>query len=292
MIKTLRQWISRALALAVLGPLSAHAASSLVGIDGSAAHTLLTGDSAAGGIVALLIVGALTMVAGIAGAVLSDRREAFLAMGFVLGWVAWTSGRIGRIYLLAPDASTAIKLAAECALLIAFVVLAGVLVSRSDESDPFTSFSLNRIKGWLGQQSMLIALGAALVAGGAIAWVFGSYDFPGQSTGVGFLAGIAAGVAGTLAAGAMQGKAGHDGTPFAPMMLGVMLAGVLLPLLTIVYPGLGSIQELVLKGDLPGTVIVSPAAWLTGALLGVPMGHSWVEQTHAHANAQPVSSGS
>ncbi|MFG0314594.1 MAG: hypothetical protein ACF8LL_10470 [Phycisphaerales bacterium] len=292
MIKTLRQWISRALALAVLGPLSAHVASGIVGIDGSAAHTLLTGDSAAGGIVALLIVGALTLVAGVTGTVLSDRREGFLAMGFVLGWVAWTSGRIGRIYLLAPDPSTSIKLAAEGALLTAFVVLTAVLMSRSDDSDPITSFSLSRVKKWLGQQAMLTSLGAALAAGAVIAWVFGSYDFPGQSTGVGFLAGIAAGVAGALAAGAVQGKSEHDGTPFAPMMLGVMLAGVLLPLLTIVYPGLGSIEELVLKGDLPGTMIVSPAAWLTGALLGVPMGHSWVEQTHAHANAQPASSGS
>lgn len=292
MIKTLRQWISRALALAVLGPLSAYVASGLVGMDGSSAHTLLTGSSLAGGVVALLIVGALTMVAGIVGAVLSDRREGFLAMGFVLGWVAWTSGRIGRLYLLAPDSSTAIKLAVEGALLMAIVVLSAVFMSRSDESDPFTSFSLSRIKGWLGQQAMLIALGAALVAGAAIAWVFGSYDLPGQSTGVGFLAGIAGGVAGALAAGSMQGKGKHDGTPFAPMMLGVMLAGVLLPLLAIVYPGLGSIEELVLKGDLPGTMIVSPAAWLTGALLGVPMGHSWVEQTHAHANPQPVSSGS
>lgn len=290
MIKTLRQWISRALALAVFGPVCAQVAGGLVGVDGSGEHTLLTGNAIGSGVITLIIVGVLTVISGVIGAVLGGRREGFLAMGFVLGWVAWTSGRVGRIYLLSPDTGTSIRLALEGALLMAFVLLAGVLMSRSDESDPITSFSLKRITGWMRQPAFLGAMGVALVAGAAMAWVFGTYDFAGQSTGVGFLAGIVAGVAGAMTAGSMRGKEEHDGTPFAPIMIGVMLASVVLALVSVVYPGMGAVEELVLKGDLPGTMIVSPAAWMCGALLGVPMGHSWVEQTQAHVHHQASSS--
>lgn len=289
MIKTLRQWISRAIALAVLGPVCAYVAGRLVGVDGSAEHTLLTGDSFVSGVMALVIVGALTVASGVIGSVLGGRREGFLAMGFVLGWVAWTSGRVGRIYLLSPEAGTSVKLAIEGLALLVFIVLAGVLMSRADEDEPITSFSLSRLTGWLREPALLGSLGIALVASAAVSWLFGAYDFPGQSTGVGFIGGVLAGVAGALTAASMRGKDGHDGTPFAPVMIGVLLAAVVLPLVAIVYPGLGAVEELVLKGELPGTMIVSPAAWGVGALLGVPVGHSWVEhshaQTHEHAAA-------
>ena len=290
MIKILRQWISRALALALIGPIAASIAGGLNALDGSGAHTLLTSNAFVSGLIALVCVGALTCIAGVIGSLLGGRREGFLAMGFVLGWVAWTSGRIGQVYMLAPEVGTSIKLAIEAAVLIAFVMIAGVIVSANDENDPLSSFSLKRLSGWLRQAPMLSAMGAAILVAGLVSLFMGAYDFPGQSTGVGFIGGIVAGVAGSMAAASMQGKEGHTGTPFAPVMLGVMIAGVIFPLVTIVYPGFGSMEEMVLRGTLPGFVIVSPVAWVMGALLGVPVGHSWVEHSqekvhqgaHAH----------
>lgn len=279
MIKILRQWISRALALALIGPIASSVAGNLHAPDGSGAHTLLTGDAFVYGLIALVIVGALTSVAGVVGGVLGGRREGFLAMGFVLGWVAWTSGRVGQVYQLTPEAGTSIKLAIEGVVLIVFVVIAGVIVSKNDADDPMTSFAPKRLAGWMRQTPMLGTMGAALVAGGVVAMFLGSYDFPGQSTGVGFMGGIVGGVVGAMTAASMHGKDEHQGTPFAPIMLGVMLAGVIFPLVTIVFPGFGSMEEMVLKGTLPGFVIVSPAAWVMGAMLGVPVGHSWVEHS-------------
>jgi hypothetical protein len=284
MVKIIRQWISRAIALALIGPVAASVAGGLSAVDGSGAHTLLTGESFVHGLIVLLIVGVLVGIAGIVGSVLDGRREAFLAMGFVLGWVAWTSGRIGQVYNLSPEAGTSIRLAVEGLLLGVCVIIASAIVSLKNDDDLLTSFSPKRLLEWGGQVSMLASLGSALVVAGIVSMLLGTYDFPGQSTGVGFFAGILGGVAGSMVAVSMHGKDGHDGTPFAPVMIGVMLASVVYPLVTIVYPGFGSMQELVLDGTYPGFLIVSPAAWVMGALLGVPVGHSWVE--HSHEKAQ------
>ncbi|MFG0299217.1 MAG: hypothetical protein ACF8K1_06430 [Phycisphaerales bacterium JB047] len=287
MMHAIRQWISRAVALGVIGPIAAELAGRVVAPDGSKQHTLLSGASLGAGIMALLSVGLLVALMGFLGAALGGRRESLLGMGFVLGWVAWTSGRLGRVYQLSPDSSTLIMLAVEALVLLLIVLVVGALLSRNDESDPISSFKPDRLRGWLQNKAMLGAMVGALAASGAVAWLFGRSDLPGQSIGVGFLAGIMAGVVGAMIAGSMsEEKGGHSGTPFAPVMLGVMLCGVLVPLVGIITPGAESLAELVYKGSLPGYLIVSPTAWIAGALIGVPVGHSWIEHSHAHTGPQ------
>jgi hypothetical protein len=287
MTQIIQQWISRAIALGVMGPAAAYISNGLKGVDGSGDHTLLASESISSGFIALVLVGLCAAVSGVIGGTIGGgRRESFLAIGFVLGWVAWTSGRMGHVLMLSPEIGTMLKLAIEGVLLGVFVIVSVALVSRSDEQDPMTSFSPKRVLGWLTQAPMLGAMGAGLVACGVIAMVFAVYDYPGQSTGVGFIAGIFAGLAGTLVAGSMAGKDEHKGTGFAPIMIGVMLAGVVFPLVGIVYPGFGSIDAMVLKGELPGIVMVSPTAWIVGAMLGVPIGHSWVEHSQAKVQDQ------
>ena len=283
MMHTIRQWISRAIALGVIGPIASQVAGRLMASDGSGEHTLLTGTSMGAGIMALVVVGLLTLAAGLIGGILGDRREGLLGMGFVLGWVAWTSGRIGNIYSLSPEVGTSVSFAIETLLLMMFVVVAAMLISRNDDRDPISSFKCDRMKGWMKHSAMLGAMGAALVSAAVMSWLFAVQDLPGQSIGVGFLAGIMAGVVGAMTASSLQGKTDHRGTPYAPVMLGVMLAGVLMPLVGIVKPGLASMEIMQLKGTLPGYLALSPAAWIAGALLGVPVGHSWVEHSNAQA---------
>ncbi|MAO22645.1 MAG: hypothetical protein CMJ35_07100 [Phycisphaerae bacterium] len=284
MMLAIRQWISRAIALGVIGPIAAELAGRVVAPDGSKQHTLLSGVSLGAGIIALLGVGLLVALMGFLGGMLGGRRESLLGMGFVLGWVAWTSGRLGRVYQLAPDSGTLVMLAVEALVLLLVVLVVGALLSRNDESDPISSFKPDRLRGWLQNKAMLGAMVGALVASGVVAWLFGRSDLPGQSIGVGFLAGIMAGVVGAMIAGSMsEEKGGHSGTPYAPVMLGVMLCGVIAPLVGIFMPGAGALEELVYKGGLPGYLIVSPSAWAGGALIGVPVGHSWIEHSHAHA---------
>ncbi len=288
MMQTIRQWISRAIALCVIGPIAANIASGPVGSDGSSQHTLLTVDSMSAGIVALLVVSGLIVLMGVVGAKLGGRREGLLCMGFVLGWVAWTQGRMGQVYLLSPDAGTSVKLAIESLGLMLVVLFAGVLISRDSEKDPVSSFAPAHLRSWIRNKAMLGALGGGVVGAVAMAWLFGRTDLPGQSVGVGLFGGILAGVVGAMSAASLNGKAEHTGTPFAPIIFGVMLAGVLGPLVGIVAPGLGEIGELAIVGELPGYLALSPAAWVMGALIGVPVGHSWVEHSHARVEHKPA----
>lgn len=294
MMHTIRQWISRALALAVFGPIAAGIAQGPVASDGSGSHTLFTVEPFGTGLVALVLVGLLLALTGLIGNVLGGRRESLLCMSFVLGWVAWTSGRLGHVYLLSSESSTSIMLAIEALLLTVLVMLIAAMVSggKDQEQDQVSSFAISQLKSALKDSALLGAMGASLVAAGAIAWLFARTDLPGQSVGVGFLSGVGSGIVGTLVSGSMHGKEKHTGTPFAPIMLGVMLCGVLAPLIGMVVPGSNKLGTLALAGDLPGYLALSPAAWMMGALLGVPVGHGWVEQSHAQVASQPASSAS
>lgn len=289
MMHTIRQWISRALALAVIGPIAAGIGQGAVAADGSGAHTLLTVTSLGAGVVALALIGLLLLVSGLIGTLMAGRREALLAMSFVLGWVAWSSGRLGHVYLLSPTAGTGVMLAVEGLLLGVLVVAVAMLLSKDQGQDPTSSFSSVHLKKWIKDPALLASLGAALAAAGIVAWLFARSDLAGQSVGVGLLAGIAGGVAGAMVASSMHGKHTHSGTPYAPIMAGVMLCGVVMPLLGIVVPGVGKLAGLALAGDLPGYLALSPAAWVMGALIGVPVGHGWVEQSHNQVASQPAS---
>lgn len=281
MMHTIRQWISRALALALIGPLAASVAQGPVAADGSGSHTLLTVESLRAGLVALLLVGGLLAIAAVVAKILSGRREALLCMSFVLGWVAWTSGRLGHVYQLPHAGTASVRLAIEGVLLTLLVFAVGALISRDREQDRMSSFSPHQLRSSLMNRAMLGAMGAGLVGAGVLAWLFARTDMPGQSVGVAMLAGMGGGVAGALVAGSMQGKDKHAGTLFAPIMLGVMLCGVISSLLGIFVPGSNALGSLARTGDLPGYLAISPAAWAMGALLGVPVGLGWVEHSQS-----------
>ena len=288
----MKQWIARAISLCVVGPIAAMIASGVVAPDGSHSTTFLTSSSMGSGGIALAIVLGLVLVMGVCFGRLIDRREGLLNIAFVLGWVAWTMGRMGEVYRISPESGTLIALAIEGLVVSCAVLLALVLMTNPSKgmvhghSDDISRFDVGYLKGALctkaGIASMLAAFAGALV----ISTVWGQNDLPGQSVGVGFFAGIGAGLAGTLAATSIN-KSGHSIKPtaFAPVIVGVMLCSVLTPLIGIIKPGSGGLLELVMAADLPGYLIVSPMAWTMGALLGVPMGHSWVEHSVQQAGA-------
>ncbi|MEX0877039.1 MAG: hypothetical protein WD114_06230 [Phycisphaerales bacterium] len=292
MLHVLKQWAARALSLCVIGPAAAWVAHRVLAADGTHQTTLLTGDSLTTGLSSLVGVALLVLLTGVIVARLVDRREGLLNMAFVLGWVAWTSGQLGEVFRVRPDTGTLVMLAAEGLLLTGAVLLAGVLMTdpqrggRMGQPDDVSRFDLPLLFSSLTSKPGLAAMLAGIVGAAAVAMLFGQSDLPGQSVGVGFGAGILGGVAGAMAAGSMRG--GDEelvATPYAPIMLGVMLCAVIAPLLGIVRPGAGDLAGLVVRGDLPGYLIVSPSAWVICALLGVPVGHSWVEHSAAQANA-------
>ncbi len=286
-----KQWIARGLSLCVIGPMCAMIAGRVVGADGTHHTTFLTGSSIGSGALALALVLGLALVMGVVIGRVVDRREGMLNIAFVFGWVAWTSGRLGEVYRVAPESGTLIKLGIEGAVILVGVLVALVAMTGprgEDDRDDVSRFDLAFVHRSMVQASGWGALGAAVVGALVFSWLFGQTDLPGQSVGVGFGAGIAAGTLGTLVANMMRdAKEKEAMTAFAPIMIGVMLCSVLGVGIGLVKPGADGLLALVVHGDLPGYLIVSPMAWSMGALLGVPIGHSWVEHSvHQAVSAQ------
>ncbi len=288
----LKQWFARALSLCVVGPICAMLLSRVDAFDGSEHTTFLTGSSFAGGFMCLLAVLGLILVMGAGIGRLVDRREGLLNIGFVLGWVAWSSGRMGMVYRMTPESGVLLKLAVEGVIVMTGITLTLMLMSDpkkgtvAGHGDDVSRFDAGYLQESITSKAGMLSMGVAVVVSLVFAVLFGQTDLPGQSVGVGFLAGVFAGVGGTLvAASARKDEKSATPTAFAPIMLGVMLCGVIAPLIGLIKPGAGELLGLAVKGDLLGFLIVSPMAWSMGAMLGVPMGHSWVEHSANHATA-------
>lgn len=283
MIDAVARWVSRGVSLAILGPVAAMAAGMVRAGDGSADTTLLTGAGLVSGLVAVLSVGACVIVAGGLAGRLADRHEAVLNAGFVLGWVAWTSGRLGEVYRLSPSAGTLARLALEGAVMAA-VVLASLVVAdrlsrRSGESEGLSLGPADMARA-LRLKAGVPVFVVSLAIGVVFAWLFARHDRPGQALGAAFLGGVGAGVFGSLVFQSVMKDEKH-GLPgvtatFVPVVLGLLAAGVVGPAVGLVMPGAGSLTRDLARGVLPGWVLVSPAAWGAGALIGVPAGISFL----------------
>ena len=307
MTHIVKQMVARTVSLCIAGPVCAMIAGGIIAIDGSHHTTFLTGVSVGGGINSLILVMALLFVwATIVGRTI-DRREGLLNMAFLLGWIAWSSGRLGEVYRTTPESGVFIKLAVEALLIWGGVFLSVMAmtnskaITQSGHRDEVSRFDLGYLKPILKSPAGLASMGGAAVSAFLVSVLFGQTDYAGQSLGVGVGGGILAGVVGAMIWGSMHSpskNAKHassqdpPATPFAPIMFGVLLMGVIAPLIGFVKPGSGELLGLVMHQDLPGYLIVSPVAWAAGAILGVPMGHSWVEHSMHQAQAsatKPIS---
>lgn len=295
MMESVARWVIRGVSLLAIGPLAAWIAGGVRASDGSRAATLLTGDVMTQGVFALLGVGVCVVVAAGLAARACDRHEAVLNAGFVFTWVAWTSGRLGDAYRLSPEAGTLIRVALEGAAVIgvfaAALLVADRLARRPGEQEGL-SLSGTDIVGALKLKTALPALGASTGLSLLLAWLFARHDAPGQSLGTAFICGIGAGVFGSLVSQSLapdvnsrKGSAADDlpgvTASFVPIAIGVLLAGVLGPLAGLGKPGAGQLMMGVARGDLPGWILVTPASWAAGALIGVPAGISFLQPKQA-----------
>lgn len=290
MIEAVARWSARGVSLLLLGPLASGLAwGGVRASDGSGAATLLTGGSLGAGLIALAITAGCVLAASAIGARLGDRHEGLLNMGFVLAWVAWTGGSMGEVIRLGPGASTLIRVAAEAALLGGLVVVGWLVAeaaSRRSVADERLDLSPGAVVGSWRAKAGAGVLASSAVVSLLVAWVFARYGAPGQGLGAAFLAGIASGVVGTQVFDALSEKgdrledrlreAGGVGLTavLAPALAGVMLAGVFGPLIGLGSPGTGRLLDGVARGSLPGWLLIAPAGWGAGALLGTPIGVS------------------
>lgn len=299
MIEAVARWSARGISLLLLGPLAAGLAGAVRASDGSGAATLLTGASLVAGLLAVAGVAGCVLVAAAVGSRLGDRHEGLLNMGFVLAWVAWTGGSMTEVIRLGPGASTLVRAAIE-ALFMGAVVVVGWLVAeavcRRTREDERFDLSAGGVLGVVRARTGVGVVASSVVVSLLVAWVFARYGASGQGLGTAFLAGIAAGVLGTQVFDALAEKGnkmedrlaaeGGGGVTaiLAPVLIGVMLAGVVGVLMGLGVPGTGRLLDGVARGSLPGWLMVSPAAWDAGALLGAPVGVSFLA---ASARGEP-----
>jgi hypothetical protein len=281
MIEAAARWTARGISLLVLGPLAAWGGGLVSNADGSVAPTLLTGASLGAALPALAVVAGCLVAAAVVGARLGDRHEAVLNLGFVLAWVAWSGGRMEEVFRAASGVGPLVLLAVE-GLAIAVLVLGACVVAdrfsrRAAEAEGLST-SAGSVTGALRFKAGLPVAGVAMAAGLASAWLFARYGGAGQGLGAAFLGGL---IGGVFASQAYESLTKNEKkTPLGstgvvlPALAGMLLAGMVAPLIGIASPGPGRLLEGIARGTLPGWVLVSPASWAAGAMLGIPMGVS------------------
>lgn len=291
-------WIVRVLSLCVLGPIAGALMGSLRGVDGSSYATVLVSDSLMGGLFALFGVFFLAMIAGAIATKAVSLREGVLNLGLVLGWGAWGAGEVGEALRSAPESGSILKLAIEGVLVLVLTVLMlrAMTKARSGEDEGIdgcvvlSSSKIAALRENAGLTGMLVGVG--LVVSMVVVWLQVQTDLSGQAVWGGFIGSAAAGVAGgmliqnhSMSSGGKNGRGGRRSSgvvvSLVPVMVGVMLGGVVGPLVGMVMPGSGKILQSIAAGEMPGFLVMSSLSWAAGAMIGTPVGYSWVESSVA-----------
>ncbi|MEQ8771155.1 MAG: hypothetical protein RIB60_11680 [Phycisphaerales bacterium] len=295
MTRTILKWALPLAALLVAGPLWSLAVGSLRAPDGGHDVTFIHSQSIA---MSLLIGLGAFAVAGLLGFIaarLFGPRVGVFVWGLGLLWPAWTTGRMGVILRTNPETGVLIMLAIEALILGVGAIVGVAFLARchdaathaSDDAKrviPFAHNFVAQIRDTFRTSAGLVSLATGAAAALGLAWVIGQTDLRGQALLAAFGAGIGAAVVGRLVGTSMAKDA-----PIAATFLAVALAGVLAPLIAIVYPGTNNLASSVIEHELPGFLALQPADWAIGLLLGVPTGLSWVgELEHLEPGAKPA----
>lgn len=280
-------WIVRVISLCVLGPVAGGLMSSLRGGDGSIHSTAFVSDSLVGGLVALVGVFVLAMVGGGLAAKMVSLREGVFNMGLVVAWGAWGSGRVGEALRGAPESGSLVMLSVEGVVVVVLSLVGMVILTKAsggdkdrDECVRFKASTLRVICSDIPTSAMLLGIG--LVASMAIVWLQVQSDLSGQAVWGGFVGAAGAGIFGGMLLknhSIKHERSGEAELSLVPVMVGVLLGAVAGPMVAMVMPGGGKILDAIASGDAPGWMMMSSLAWAGGAMMGTPVGYSWVESS-------------
>ncbi|MEM7755704.1 MAG: hypothetical protein AAF297_08730 [Planctomycetota bacterium] len=294
------RWTLNIVALVVLGPLAAVPISALADRHGGGAVSLLVNTSLASGLFALAAVGALGVLGGALGSRLSGSQMGRTVAGLTVAWAALWVGDMGDTLRAAgPTMGTVLSLIVESGLLlvVGVAMLYATLTAdrprvKAAEADGKSGASAlsavspaDFLKRFTAPAALLgIAIGVVAALFGA--WLVARDDMRGQAFFAGILGAILAGAAARLAGTLLPG--GDPKTAHRPEVpaVGVLLAGVLAPLVLIVVPGLGNVDEAARAGTLTGPGALTPLDWLAGALLGTSIGINWAGSLLERENAK------
>ncbi|MFG0305291.1 MAG: hypothetical protein ACF8Q5_03650 [Phycisphaerales bacterium JB040] len=254
------------LALLAAGPLCYRFTHALISASGTHDKSLFLAASKPSALIALLVCLALATLVATGATRLIGLKSGLISAGYVLGWAAWGLGDLNRTLrdLESASAGTFILLAIEAAALVTACLGVLWLAARADPHPPHKDLFRPGLS-----PKRLISIGAATLAALAACWIVVHTGTKGQTLFGALVAGLLAGVAAHMA-----GDEEHP-DPLAPF-LGVALAALLSPLITIAFPGLGAVEKAVVADALPGFARLQPLDWSVALLIGVPIGLSWM----------------
>ncbi len=125
----------------------------------------------------------------------------------------------------------------------------------------------------------MLAIGAATIAAGLVAWLMAFHGAKGQTLFAAFLGGIAAGAAAAIvSAGSSDSQDDVPADPVLSASLGMVLLAVIAPLAAVIIhgvPGSKALDSAIMTGNLFHLSHIGALDWAFGALMGVPVGLGW-----------------
>jgi len=217
-----------------------------------------------------------------------------LNMGLVVAWGAWGSGQVGEALRGAPGSGSLVMLAVEGGIALALSLVGLVVLAKMGRGQEHRDECVRLDASVIGNIGSNIATSASMVVAGlvvsmGVVWLQVQNDLSGQAVWGGFVGAAGAGVLGGMMLknhSLKNERSGEGELSLVPVIVGVLLGGVAGPLMGMVVPGGGKILEAVASGDAPGWMMMSSLAWAGGALIGTPVGYSWVESSVERQHGQ------
>lgn len=262
-----------------VGPAIVWLSPRLVGGDGGPGWTYLANAAPGVGVATLLGTLLIACVAGLATARLLGMRAGLGAIGMTLFAPAIHAGEIVEVLRWAHAPGVFVRLAVEGAVLAAFAFGVAFAMQKIAPREAPMSPAERAERTRHHVTEGLIGAAAALGVGAVAAWIIAREPIKGQMLAAGFAAG---------AAGMGAGRVIAPRAPVSAVVLGVALLGVAGPVLGMVIAGADALRA-VYEQRLPAIAGPTPIDWLTGAMLGMPVGLSWamsmVEKRHERVAA-------
>lgn len=282
-------WIVRVISLCVLGPIAGGLMSSLRAVDGSTHATAFVSGSIMAGLFALVGVFILAMIGGIIATKAVSLRDGVLNTGLIVAWGAFGSGQVGEALRGSPGSGSLVMLAIEGAVVVVLSLCVLTMLTRAagksetrDDCVRLNSTAIETLRSNIAINGMLVGVGVVISM--VVVWLQVQSDLSGQAVWGGFIGACGAGVVGGMVLKNHSLKHERSGEPelsLIPVICGVLLGAVVGPIASMVMPGSGKVLQALASGEAPGWMLMSSLAWAGGALIGTPIGYSWVESSVA-----------
>lgn len=247
------------------GPALVWLAPRMVGGDGGPGWTYLASESSGLGAVLLIVTLLAACVIGLATSRLLGMRAGLGAIGMTLVAPALQGGEIVEILRWADAPGVFARLALEGAIVAAIGFGAAFVMGRIAPREAPMSPAERQERARHHVTEGAIGAVSALAIGAIAAWIIAREPIKGQMIAAGFAAGVA---------GMGAGRVIAPRAPIAAVALGVLLLGVFGPMLGFVVAGSDALRA-AYEQRLPAIAGPTPIDWITGAMLGMPLGLTW-----------------